>query len=145
MQGLEWEALKVVIRGESRSKTYGIRQCLDREVTHQEEVLAALQRQVESGDASEVDCLEVRGSIVDLWDRLETYVRWNYRQRLFQEEDRSGRMLAWLLWRERPIIEMLCDPSGERILGQLRVNAHMREHLSMPHQVEWARPRFRNT
>ncbi|KAJ1117102.1 hypothetical protein NDU88_005302 [Pleurodeles waltl] len=65
-QGLEWEALKVVIRGESLSKTYGIRQRLDRQLTQQEEVLAAIQRQVDSGNALEVDCLEVRDRIVDL-------------------------------------------------------------------------------
>ncbi|KAJ1213558.1 hypothetical protein NDU88_001192 [Pleurodeles waltl] len=76
-RGLEWEALKVVIRGESLSKTYGIRQCLDRELPRQEEVLATLQRQVNNGDASEADCLEMRGRIVDLWDRLENYVRQN--------------------------------------------------------------------
>ncbi|KAJ1161246.1 hypothetical protein NDU88_001733 [Pleurodeles waltl] len=79
-RGSEWEALKVVIRGESLSKTYGIRQRLDRQLTQQEEVLAAIQCQVDSGGASEADCLEVRGRIVDLWDRLDNYVRWNYRQ-----------------------------------------------------------------
>ncbi|KAJ1178079.1 hypothetical protein NDU88_003328 [Pleurodeles waltl] len=54
-RGLEWEALKFVIRGESLSKTYGIRQHLDRELTRQEEVLATLQRQVDNGNASEAD------------------------------------------------------------------------------------------
>ncbi|KAJ1217095.1 hypothetical protein NDU88_004690 [Pleurodeles waltl] len=44
-RGLELEALKVVIRRESFSKTYGIRQHLDRELMQQEEVLAAVQRQ----------------------------------------------------------------------------------------------------
>ncbi|KAJ1165485.1 hypothetical protein NDU88_005912 [Pleurodeles waltl] len=97
-RGLQWEALKVVIRGESLSKTYGIRQRLDRELTWQEEVFATIQHQV--GDASEADCLEVQGRIVDLWDGIENYVRWNYRQRLFWEGDRSGRMLAWLLRRD---------------------------------------------
>ncbi|KAJ1169680.1 hypothetical protein NDU88_001571 [Pleurodeles waltl] len=40
-------------------------------------------------------------------------------------------MLAWLLRQERPvpIIQMLRGPSGEKILGQLRVNSHLREHL----------------
>ncbi|KAJ1202920.1 hypothetical protein NDU88_006715 [Pleurodeles waltl] len=49
-------------------------------------------------------------------------VRRNYRQQLYQEGDRSGLMLAWLLRRERPvaIIQMLYGPSGELILGQLR-------------------------
>ncbi|KAJ1217014.1 hypothetical protein NDU88_004611 [Pleurodeles waltl] len=48
-------------------------------------------------------------------------------------------MLASLLRRERPIpiIQLLCGSSGERILGQLRVNAHLREHL----QVIYAAPR----
>ncbi|KAJ1128275.1 hypothetical protein NDU88_006654 [Pleurodeles waltl] len=130
-QGIEWEALKVVIRGESLSKTYCIRKRLDQELTKQEDILAALQCQVDNGDASESDFLEVRGRIVDLWDRLDNYVCWNYRQRLFLEADRSGRMLAWLLRRKRPIpiIQMLSGPSGEKILGQLRVNAHLGEHL----------------
>ncbi|KAJ1186710.1 hypothetical protein NDU88_003491 [Pleurodeles waltl] len=34
-RGLEWEALKVVIRGESLTKTYGIRNKLDRELVQQ--------------------------------------------------------------------------------------------------------------
>ncbi|KAJ1156019.1 hypothetical protein NDU88_008744 [Pleurodeles waltl] len=91
-RGIEWEALKVVIRGESLSKTYGIRKRLDQELTQQENVLAALQRQTDNGDAS--DCLEVRGRIVELWDRLDNYVRRNYRQRLYRKGDRSG--LCWL-------------------------------------------------
>ncbi|KAJ1210026.1 hypothetical protein NDU88_005394 [Pleurodeles waltl] len=79
-RGLEWEALKAVIREESLSRTYGIWQHLDREFSQQEEVLAALQRQVDNGDSSEVDRLEVRGRIMDLWDRLDNYVGRNYRQ-----------------------------------------------------------------
>ncbi|KAJ1185445.1 hypothetical protein NDU88_002237 [Pleurodeles waltl] len=74
-RGIEWDALKVVIRGESFSKMYGIRKCLDQELTQQEDVLAALQRQVDNGDASESDCLEMCGRIVDLWERLDNYVR----------------------------------------------------------------------
>ncbi|KAJ1204018.1 hypothetical protein NDU88_007799 [Pleurodeles waltl] len=54
------EALKVVIRGESLSKTYGIRKRLDWKLTQQEDLLAALQRQVDNGDASESDCLEAQ-------------------------------------------------------------------------------------
>ncbi|KAJ1093103.1 hypothetical protein NDU88_006212 [Pleurodeles waltl] len=56
--GIEWEALKVIIREESLSKTYGIRKRLDQELTQQEDVLAALQRQVDNGDELESDCLE---------------------------------------------------------------------------------------
>ncbi|KAJ1218683.1 hypothetical protein NDU88_006260 [Pleurodeles waltl] len=93
-RGIEWDALKVVIGGESLNKTYGIRKRLDRELTQQEDVLAALQHQVDNGNASESDCLVMRGRIVDLWDRLDNCVRWNYRQRLFQEGDRSG--VCWL-------------------------------------------------
>ncbi|KAJ1143677.1 hypothetical protein NDU88_009982 [Pleurodeles waltl] len=104
-RGLEWEALK----GESLSKTYAIRQHLERELTRQEEELATLQRQVDNVDTSEVDCFEVRGRIVDLWDRLENYARRNYRQRLFREGDHSGRMLAWLLWRESPVLLFSCS------------------------------------
>ncbi|KAJ1193002.1 hypothetical protein NDU88_002308 [Pleurodeles waltl] len=130
-RGIEWEALKVVIRGESLSKTHGIRKRLDQELTQQEDVLAVLQRHIKNCDASELDCLAVRCRIVELWDRLGNYVRRNYRQRLYWEWDRSGRMLAWLLRLERPvpIIQMFCGPSGAKILGQLQVNSHLREHL----------------
>ncbi|KAJ1123262.1 hypothetical protein NDU88_001735 [Pleurodeles waltl] len=57
--GLEWEALKVVFRGESLSKSYGIKKRLDRELTQQEDALAALQHQVDNGDTLESDCLVV--------------------------------------------------------------------------------------
>ncbi|KAJ1127332.1 hypothetical protein NDU88_005735 [Pleurodeles waltl] len=86
----EWEALKVVIRGESLSKTYDIRKRLDQELTQQEDGLAALQRQIVNGDASESDCLVVCGRIVELWDRLDNYVCRNYRQQLYREGDRLG-------------------------------------------------------
>ncbi|KAJ1118727.1 hypothetical protein NDU88_006914 [Pleurodeles waltl] len=130
-RGIEWEALKVVIRGDSLSKSYGIRKPLDQELTQQEDTLAAIQRQVDNGDASESDCLVVCGRIEDLWGRLDNYVCWDYRQRLFWEGDHSCHMLAWLLRRERPIPIILIPRgfSGEKILGQLQVNLHLREHL----------------
>ncbi|KAJ1125816.1 hypothetical protein NDU88_004234 [Pleurodeles waltl] len=48
-------------------------------------------------------------------------------------------MLAWLLRRERPIpiIQMLRGPSGEKILGQLRVDLHWREHLRNIYATPW--------
>ncbi|KAJ1184759.1 hypothetical protein NDU88_001562 [Pleurodeles waltl] len=93
-RGIEWEVLKVVIRGESLSKTYGIRKRLDRELTQQEDSLSAIQRQVDNGDGSGSDCLGVRSGIVDLWGRLDNYVHREYRQRLIQEGDRLG--VCWL-------------------------------------------------
>ncbi|KAJ1153306.1 hypothetical protein NDU88_006067 [Pleurodeles waltl] len=97
----------------------------------QEDAFAAIQLQVDNGDASESDCFRVRGRIEDLWGRLDNNVSWDYRQRLFREGDRLGRMLAWLLRQERPIsiILTLHGFSGEKILGQLRVNLHLQEHL----------------
>ncbi|KAJ1206455.1 hypothetical protein NDU88_001860 [Pleurodeles waltl] len=126
-RGNKWEALKVVNRGKSLSKTYGIRKRLAQELMQQEDILATLQCQIDNGDASESDCLKVRGRIVELWDRLANYVCWSYRQRLYREDH----MLAWLLRQERPIpiIQMLRGPSGEKILGQLWVNLHLPEHL----------------
>ncbi|KAJ1151737.1 hypothetical protein NDU88_004517 [Pleurodeles waltl] len=100
--GIEWEALKVVLRGKSLSKSYGIRKKLDHELIQQEDALVALQRQVDNGDASESDCLAVRGRIEDLWGRLDNQVRLDFRQWLFREGDHSGRLLAWLLRREHP-------------------------------------------
>ncbi|KAJ1207949.1 hypothetical protein NDU88_003339 [Pleurodeles waltl] len=72
------------------SKSYGIRHKLDRELTQQEDALSALQHQVDNSDASESDCLAVRGRIEDLWGRLDNYVRWDFRQWLYREGDRSG-------------------------------------------------------
>ncbi|KAJ1124168.1 hypothetical protein NDU88_002629 [Pleurodeles waltl] len=49
-------------------------------------------------------------------------------------------MLAWLLQRERPIsiIQMLSGPSGKKILGQLWVNSHLREHLRNIYTTPWS-------
>ncbi|KAJ1162122.1 hypothetical protein NDU88_002599 [Pleurodeles waltl] len=49
-------------------------------------------------------------------------------------------MLAWLLRREHPIpiILTLCELSGEKILGQLRVNSHLREHLRNIYASPWS-------
>ncbi|KAJ1195084.1 hypothetical protein NDU88_004366 [Pleurodeles waltl] len=94
-RGIEWEALKVVIRGESITKSYGIRRKL--ELAQQEDVLAVLQRQIDNGDASEAECRMVHGRIRALWSRLDNYVHGDFRQRLYQGGARSGRMLAWLL------------------------------------------------
>ncbi|KAJ1205194.1 hypothetical protein NDU88_000629 [Pleurodeles waltl] len=103
---------------------------LDRDLTQQEDALAALQRQVDNGDASESYYLAVL-RIENLWGRLDNHVHWDFRQRLFREGDRSGHMLVWLLRQECliPIILALCGLSGEKISGQLRVNLHLREHL----------------
>ncbi|KAJ1121968.1 hypothetical protein NDU88_000474 [Pleurodeles waltl] len=66
IRDIEWEALKVVIRGERLSKSYGIRNKLDREHTEQEDAIVAQHSQVDNGDASESDCLAVRSRIEDL-------------------------------------------------------------------------------
>ncbi|KAJ1135282.1 hypothetical protein NDU88_001723 [Pleurodeles waltl] len=62
-QGIEWEALNVVIRGESIGKTFGIRKKLEWELTQQEDVLTALQSRVTSGEISEADCHVTRTKI----------------------------------------------------------------------------------
>ncbi|KAJ1209788.1 hypothetical protein NDU88_005161 [Pleurodeles waltl] len=93
-RGIEWEALKLVIGGESLSKTYGIRKRLSRKLTQQEDALAAIQCQVDNSDTTESDCLGVRGRIVDLWGRLDNDVCREYRERLFREGDRSA--VCWL-------------------------------------------------
>ncbi|KAJ1091295.1 hypothetical protein NDU88_004422 [Pleurodeles waltl] len=93
-RGIELEALKVVIRGESLSEPYGIRKRLYQELTQQEDALAAIQCQVDDGNASELDCLRVRGRREDLWGRMDNYVRRDHRQQLFREGDHSG--VCWL-------------------------------------------------
>ncbi|KAJ1117103.1 hypothetical protein NDU88_005303 [Pleurodeles waltl] len=49
-------------------------------------------------------------------------------------------MLVWFLRGKRPIpiIQMLRGSSRERILGQLRVNAHLREHLRNVYTSPWS-------
>ncbi|KAJ1164620.1 hypothetical protein NDU88_005055 [Pleurodeles waltl] len=130
-RSLEWEAFKVAIRGESLAKTYGIRKKLDRELAQQADALNALQCQTDNGGVLENESQAVRGRISALWSRLDSYVLTHFRQRLHCEGDRSGRLLAWLLHRERstPIILSLRGTTGDGILGQTRVNAHLREHL----------------
>ncbi|KAJ1167495.1 hypothetical protein NDU88_007886 [Pleurodeles waltl] len=131
-RGIEWEALKVVIRGESHSKTYGIRKRLYQELTQQEDVLAALESQVDNGDVS--DCLEVRGRIVNLWDRLNNYVCRNYRQWLFREGDRSGVCWPGSSGGSVPFPSSRCSAVllVKRFMGQLRVNSHLRNIYATP-------------
>ncbi|KAJ1154853.1 hypothetical protein NDU88_007596 [Pleurodeles waltl] len=128
---IEWEALKVIIRAESLTKTYGIRKKPDQELAQQEDALVVLQCQIDNGDALEAKSQVVRDRIVALWSRLDRYVRKDFRHRLHCEGDRAGRLLAWLLRREHPIplILSLRGPTGDRILGQTWVNAHLSEHL----------------
>ncbi|KAJ1109874.1 hypothetical protein NDU88_007231 [Pleurodeles waltl] len=95
--GIEWEALKFLIRGESLTKKYAIWKKLDQELAEQDDALSALQRQIDNGDALEAESRVVRGHIGALWSRLDSYVLKDFRQRLHHEGDRSGRLLAWLL------------------------------------------------
>ncbi|KAJ1170451.1 hypothetical protein NDU88_002328 [Pleurodeles waltl] len=90
IRGIEWEALKVVIRGKSFGKSYGIREKLEQELTQQEDVLAALQYGEASGDVSETDCREMHAKIGAIWNRLDSYIRRDYRQRLYHKGDRWG-------------------------------------------------------
>ncbi|KAJ1108369.1 hypothetical protein NDU88_005745 [Pleurodeles waltl] len=128
---IEWEALKVIIRGKSLTMTYSIQKKLDQELAQQEDALGVLQCQIDNGDAKEAESQVVRGRIGALWSRLDSYVHKDFRQRLHCEGDRSGRLLAWLLQHERPIPMTLSlrGPTGGRILGQTHVNAHLRENL----------------
>ncbi|KAJ1197494.1 hypothetical protein NDU88_001351 [Pleurodeles waltl] len=96
-RGIEWGALKVVIRGESLTKTYGIRKKLDQELAQQEDVLTILLHQIDNRVASEDKSRVVHGRIGALWSRLDNYVCKDFRQRLYREGDHSGRMLAGLL------------------------------------------------
>ncbi|KAJ1198815.1 hypothetical protein NDU88_002654 [Pleurodeles waltl] len=70
-RSIEWEALRVVIGGESLSKSCSFRNKLDWELAQQEDVLTALQHQVDNRDTSEADCCVVHGRIGALWSRLD--------------------------------------------------------------------------
>ncbi|KAJ1117750.1 hypothetical protein NDU88_005947 [Pleurodeles waltl] len=78
--GLEWETLKVVLRGEGLAKTYCLRKKLDRELAQQEDALNALQHQIDNGGVLENESRAVRGRIGALWSRLDSYVRKDFRQ-----------------------------------------------------------------
>ncbi|KAJ1214121.1 hypothetical protein NDU88_001748 [Pleurodeles waltl] len=62
-RGMGWEALKVVIRGKSLTKTYVIRKKLDLELTQQEDTLGALQRQIDNGGALEAESQVMRARL----------------------------------------------------------------------------------
>ncbi|KAJ1112214.1 hypothetical protein NDU88_000482 [Pleurodeles waltl] len=128
---VEWEALKVVIRGKSIGKTYGIRKKLEQELMQQEDALSLLQSQEQDGATGKAGLLEACGQIEVKWNRLDSYVRKEYRQAA-PGGHVLGHMLAWLLKHERPLplILSLHRMSGEMILGQKWVNLLLREHLS---------------
>ncbi|KAJ1174057.1 hypothetical protein NDU88_005881 [Pleurodeles waltl] len=81
-RGIEWETLKVVIRGKNLTKTYGIRKKLYQELAQQEDTLNAMQHQTDNGDALEAETQVVHGCIGALWSRLDSYVHKDFRQRL---------------------------------------------------------------
>ncbi|KAJ1153058.1 hypothetical protein NDU88_005825 [Pleurodeles waltl] len=103
---------------------------LEREITQQEDVLTSLQSRVTSGDVSEADCRLTHAKIGAMWNRLDSYIRKDYRQRLYREGDCSGHMLAWLLKCERPLptILSLQGPTREKYLGHVRVILLLQDH-----------------
>ncbi|KAJ1109295.1 hypothetical protein NDU88_006657 [Pleurodeles waltl] len=133
--GIEWEALKVVIRGDSFGKSYGIRKKLERELMQQEDLLATLQSHVGSREVEEAGHREAHRRIEAIWNRQDSYVCKDFRQWLYREGDRSGdrsgRMLAQLFKRKcpSPIILSPRGLTGQRILGQARVNLLLQDHL----------------
>ncbi|KAJ1213800.1 hypothetical protein NDU88_001431 [Pleurodeles waltl] len=103
---------------------------MEQELTQQEDALTALQSRMSSGDVSEADCHRTHAKIGVIWNRLDSYIRKDYRQWLYCEGDLLGCMLAWLLKPKRPLptILSLQGPTGERYLGQVRVNPPSRDH-----------------
>ncbi|KAJ1207052.1 hypothetical protein NDU88_002444 [Pleurodeles waltl] len=128
--------LKLLEEAKALLKHNSIQKKLDQELVQQEDTLNALQRLINNGDALEN---ESRGDIGALWSRLASYICKDFQQRLHREGDRSGCLLAWLLRREcpTPIILSLRGPTGDRILGQTRVNVHLREHLEAIYSSPW--------
>ena len=97
----EWNALKVVMRGECISKISGSRVSLEAELKSSEEDLARLQREDRTHGFNDTELLEMHRRVSEIWAGLDKLVRTEYRQCLHREGDRSGTMLAWLLKRER--------------------------------------------
>ncbi|KAJ1117024.1 hypothetical protein NDU88_005225, partial [Pleurodeles waltl] len=95
-------ALKVVLQGFSLGKTYGIRRKVERELTLQNDTLAQLQSRGGDCDAGDAGLLEALRLVEATRNRLDCYVRKDYRQRLHREGERSRLMFAWLLKREIP-------------------------------------------
>ncbi|KAJ1137522.1 hypothetical protein NDU88_003920 [Pleurodeles waltl] len=128
---IEREALKVVVKGVSIGKVYGIRRRLEGELEQQEGALPLLQSQEGDGAVDEAGLLEVHKRIEVEWNKLDNLVQKDYRHWLHREGDCSGRMLVWLLKCERPPLLMLSlgGPAGDMILGQVRVNSLLRDHL----------------
>ncbi|KAJ1079749.1 hypothetical protein NDU88_000003 [Pleurodeles waltl] len=133
---LDGRPLKLLEEAKALLKHNSIQKKLDQELVQQEDTLNALQRLINNGDALEN---ESRGDIGALWSRLASYICKDFQQRLHREGDRSGCLLAWLLRREcpTPIILSLRGPTGDRILGQTRVNVHLREHLEAIYSSPW--------
>ncbi|KAJ1083872.1 hypothetical protein NDU88_004027 [Pleurodeles waltl] len=98
----EWDALKVVLRGTCMGLLCGVQRKLRRKLDREVAYLASLQ----TGDSLIAEVhpgeLQLRRLIEDIWDRLDKYTLKQYRQRLYTEGDKSGRLIAWILRREHP-------------------------------------------
>ncbi|KAJ1117669.1 hypothetical protein NDU88_005866 [Pleurodeles waltl] len=137
-RGMEWKALKVVVRGVSTVKVYGVRRKLEEELTQQEGALELLQSREGDGAVDAPGLLEVHKRIEVVWNRLDNLVHRDYRdyrQRLHREGDQLGWMLAWLLNHERPtpVVLFLCGPAGDMIVGLEWINCLLHDHLRGVH------------
>ena len=86
-----------------------------------------LQRTGGGAERQDPKIVEAHRRVGEVWDRLDRFIRTDYRQRLHREGDRSGRMLDWLLKRERPptlIVSLRC-PDGSMARTQQDINAFL--------------------
>ena len=120
----EWEAFKVVVRGCCISGAAGVRPVLLGEVQRHEERLRILELKVPVNPAQRPLLVAERGRWAEATERLSKFDYRAYVERMHDEQDKAGRMLAWLAnpnTNGTTIVEIR-DEGGDKVRTQNEIN-----------------------
>ncbi|KAJ1113088.1 hypothetical protein NDU88_001345 [Pleurodeles waltl] len=128
---LEWDAMKIVVRGICISVSKGIRHDMEKELTLQESKLADFEISLLTGSMEKLELNTQRQKVGELWDRLDKHNpsvgwgQWN------QKGNKSGCLLTRIIRTEhqpQPILEMQVE-QGKLVHTQQAINKIFAAHL----------------
>ena len=138
----EWEAFKVVVRGCCISNSAGIRPTLLREVQQHEEAIRSLEMMVPTDPTKRAQLTTERGRWAEATERLGKFDYKAYLVRAHDEQDKAGRMMAWLINPDKKgtMIVEINDAGGKRVQTQQEINtvfaAYYRNLYASPSPLE---------
>ena len=121
--GLEWDAMKVVMRGHCIKTSWGTRHILQRSVLNMETQIRKLEQEVVASVEAR-PCLTALRKHREESRRLSNIDYKSYVRRQHAEGDKPGRVLAWLLRTETPrtVLGAIQTSTGEIVNTQVEIN-----------------------